>query len=131
MVKDSIADFITQLKNAGPVGKEEIVFPYSKLVHATAELLVKEGYLVSVEKKGKKAKKLLEVKLVSADSHMPKISGVRRISKLSRRVYEKAKNLKTLRRGLGVIVLSTPKGLMTDKEAIKEKIGGEVLFKIW
>ncbi len=131
MVKDNVADFITKIKNAGQSGKAQVSFPYSKFIHAIAELLAKEGYLASVEKKGKKIKKTLEVGILFLDGHSPKIIDVKRISKLSCRVYEKAKNLRPVRGGYGLAILSTPKGLMTDVVARKERVGGEVLFKIW
>jgi small subunit ribosomal protein S8 len=131
MVKDNIADFITQVKNAGHVGKTEVLFPYSKIIWNVADILVKEGYLASLEKKGKKMKKFVEVGILFIDGRTPKIAGVKRISKLSCRVYEKAKNLRAIRRGFGRVILSTPKGLMTDATASKEKLGGEVLFRIW
>lgn len=131
MVKDNVADFIIKVKNASQSGKTLVSFPYSKLVYSIAELLAKEGYLSSVEKKGKKVKKTLEVGILFLGDHSPKITDVKRISKLSCRVYEKAKNLRPVRGGYGLAVLSTPKGLMTDVTARKEKVGGEVLFKIW
>jgi small subunit ribosomal protein S8 len=131
MVRDNIADFIVKLKNASVAGKSSMSFSNTKLIMAIAELLKQEGFLASVEKKSKKGKKLLELGLAFKEEGIPKITNVRRISKLSRRVYEKSRNLRSSRTGLGYSILSTPKGIMTDKTARKEKLGGEILFKIW
>ena len=101
---------------------------YSKLKEAIGNLLVDSGYIKSVSKK--KKNNTLEVELNSKKS-AKFIMGVIRVSKPSRRIYEKAGTIYPFRRGFGMAVISTSKGLMTDKQAIKEKVGGEVLFKIW
>ena len=131
MVTDSIGDFIIRLKNAAAVGKKEVVVPYSNLRHAVAETLRKEGYLESVAKQGKKAKKLLEVELAYGKSGLPRLAGVKRISKPGRRVYESMRDLRPVKSGKGSLILSTPKGILTDRQARKERVGGETLFKIW
>ena len=131
MVKDNISDFLVMLKNAGTAGKPSVSFTHTKLILAISELLQKEGYVGQIERIGKKGKKLLEVGINYNEAGVPKITNIRRVSKLSRRVYEKAKNLRSTRSGLGHFVLSTPKGIMTDKTARKEKVGGEILFRIW
>lgn len=130
MVTDPIADFLIRLKNAGDVGHENVSIPYSKLKMAVASILKKEGYIADVSKKGKKITKSIEVNLASADG-VPKIKGIKRISKPSRRVYLGVKNISPIRHGYGLLILSTPKGLMTGKEARKGCVGGEALFKIW
>ncbi|HEY4517367.1 MAG TPA: 30S ribosomal protein S8 [Candidatus Paceibacterota bacterium] len=131
MVTDSVGDFIIQLKNASAVRKPEVVAPYSKLRHAIAEVLRKEGYVTSVTKHGKKIKKSLLVELSYGKGGFPRISGVSRVSKPGRRVYERVLNLKPVKSGKGALILSTPKGILTDRQARKEKVGGEALFKIW
>jgi small subunit ribosomal protein S8 len=131
MVKDNIADFITVIKNSSRIGRESAVFPYSKLVHSIANVLHKEGYLSGVDKKGKKGGKVIEVAIAYVAKNKPKLNDIKRVSRLSRRVYEKAKNLRPVRGGFGRMVLSTPKGLMTDVEARKANVGGEILFKVW
>lgn len=130
MVGDPISDLIIQIKNAGLVGKPFVVVPYSKLKHAVADLLVKEGYIESVLKKGKKVKKSLEITLNYTDGKH-KIKGVERISKLSQRVYVRTSNIPQIKGGNGTLVLSTPNGVMTDREAREKHVGGEMLFKIW
>lgn len=127
---DPIADMITRLKNAGDAGKTSVAFPYSKLKFSIAEILHKFGYLKLYTKKGKKVLKSIEVELVYEED-MPKIQGVKRISKFSRRTYTGAKELTPVRQGYGMAVLSTPHGVVTDKEAKKLNVGGELLFEIW
>jgi len=127
---DQIANMINMIKNANRVGHESIFVPYSKVKHAIAECLVKEGFLKGASKKAKKGIPVLEVELAYVDG-APKVNGVDRVSKLSRRVYAGVKSIKSTRSGYGSTILTTPKGILTDKQARKEMVGGEVLFKIW
>jgi small subunit ribosomal protein S8 len=130
MVTDPIADMITRIKNAGEAGQDSLVFPYSKLKESLGAVLMKHGYIKAVAKKGKKVNKLLEVELIKTE-HGPRIKGIERVSKLSRRIYIKAKDLRPFMSGFGNVILSTPKGIMADGDAKKANVGGEVLFKIW
>ncbi len=118
------------MKNASLAGNPTVSFPYSKMKNAIAECLKKEGYVVSTAKKTKKGMPVLEVELVYT-AGAPKIKDVERISKQSRRVYMGVKDIRPVRNGFGVLVLSTPKGIISGKEARKEQVGGEALFKIW
>ena len=118
------------MKNASLAGKANTSFPYSKMKNAIAECLKKEGYIAGLSKKTKKGMPVLEVDLIYIDGK-PKISEVDRISKQSRRVYMGVKDIRPVRNGFGVLVLSTPKGIISGKEARKEQVGGEALFKIW
>ena len=127
---DPISDLIIQIKNANAIGKETAVVPYSKMKEAVLVLLEKEGYIKSIEKRGKKIHKSIEIAL-AYDEYGPKVKGVERISKLSRRLYSGVKGLKPVMQGQGIMVLSTPKGIMSDFQARKEKVGGELLFKVW
>jgi small subunit ribosomal protein S8 len=131
MVGDSIGDFIIQLKNAGMVGKKEVILPYSKLKHAIADTLVKEGYIEKAEKEGKKAVKSLAVTLKYAEGGKHKIAGVKRISKPGRRLYIKASEVYPVKFGKGRIILSTPAGILTGEDARTQNVGGEQLFTIW
>ena len=131
MVTDPIADFLTQLKNGSRAGRESITAPASNLKQAVAETLVRVGWLKSVVKRGKKVKKFLTCELAYATDGTPKISKIKRISKTSRRVYVGLDDLKSVRQDFGLAVISTPKGILTNKEAKKEKVGGEVLFEIY
>lgn len=127
---DSISNMIIMLKNASLAGKESVIFPYSKMKNAIVECLKKEGYVDQVSKKTRKDFPVLEVKLVYIEKK-PKISEVERISKQSRRVYFGMKDIHSVRNGSGLLVLSTPKGILSGKEARKEQVGGEALFRIW
>ncbi len=127
---DPIADMIVRLKNASDSKKESVVFPHSKLKLAILDVLMKEGFIKSFGKKGKKVAKFIEVGLLY-DADGAKISGVERISKTSKRMYSKSKEIRKVKNGLGAMILSTPKGIMTDKTAREAHVGGESLFKIW
>jgi len=127
---DSISNMIIIMKNGSLAGKESVTFPYSKMKNAISECLKKEGYITEVSKKVKKGQPLLEVGLVYTDKK-PKITEVERISKQSRRVYFGMKDIHSVRNGSGLLVLSTPKGILSGKEARKEQVGGEALFRMW
>ena len=118
------------LKNASLAGKETVIFPYSKFKNSIAECLKKEGYISDIAKKVKKGHPVLEVELVYVDKK-PKISNVERVSKQSKRVYFGMKDIHTVKSGFGILILSTPKGILSGKEARHEQVGGEALFKIW
>lgn len=127
---DPIADMIIRIKNAGATHKETVSFPYSKLKFEICTLLEKEGFVGSLSKKGKKVAKTIEVGLLYNNS-LPRVQGVKRVSKPSRRIYKKSDEIRPVKNGFGRLVLSTPSGLLTDKEARKAHIGGEALFEIW
>lgn len=132
MVTDPIGDFIIRIKNAGNSGKESVSVPFSKMKLAIAELLSAKGFIGEVTKKGKgEAFKSMNIDLLYDKAGEPMISGVKRISKPSRRLYENSKNLRAFRKGYGMSVLSTPKGIMADVDAKKDNLGGELLFNIW
>jgi small subunit ribosomal protein S8 len=130
MTTDSISDLIIQIKNASITGKESVTVSHSKIKEAILSLLEKEGYVGSSAKKGKKIHKSIEVALIY-DEYGPRVKGVERISKPSKRIYSGSSDLKSVKQGHGHLVVSTPKGVMTDSDARKQHIGGELLFKIW
>lgn len=127
---DSISNMLITMKNGSLAGKESVFFPYSKIKNAIALCLEKEGYVANIAKKIKKDQPVLEVELIYIDKK-PKITEVERISKQSRRVYFGVKDIHSVRNGSGLLVLSTPKGILSGKEARKEQVGGEALFRIW
>jgi len=129
-MNDKVADMLIRLKNAGSAGKSFASVPHSKLKLAIALALLKKGYIESVSQKGKKTKKTIEIEIAYKDGK-PKMKEVKRISKLSRRVYYGYRDIKPIRNGFGILMLSTPKGILTGDEAKKENVGGEALFKIW
>ena len=127
---DPISNMIIMLKNASLARKESVALPYSKVKNAIALCLEKEGYVNKVSKKVKKNQPVLEIELTYVDQK-PKIKEVERISKQSRRVYFGIKNIHTVKNGSGLLVLSTPKGILSGKDARKEHVGGEALFTIF
>lgn len=131
MVNDPVADFINRLVNAGAIGHATVSLPFSNFKFAIAEKLREMGYVGAVEKKGKKVKKTLDVTLVYKPTGEAKIQGVKRVSKPGRRLYASVNEIRPVRYGHGTMIMSTPKGIKTDKEARKEKVGGENLFQIW
>ena len=118
------------LKNGSLAGKESVLTPYSKMKNAIAECLKKEDYVDQVNKITRNGFPTLEIVLIYTNKK-PKITEVERVSKQSRRVYFKMKDIHTVRSGGGLLVLSTPKGILSGKEARKEQVGGEALFRIW
>ncbi|HEY4494218.1 MAG TPA: 30S ribosomal protein S8 [Candidatus Paceibacterota bacterium] len=127
---DSISNMIIMMKNASLAGKGTVAVPSSKLKLAIAECLKKEGYISEFSKKVKGGQPVLEVELIYTDSK-PRITEVERISKQSRRVYYGMKEIHSVRNGSGLLVLSTPKGILSGKQARKEQVGGEALFRLW
>lgn len=130
MFNDPVSDLIIQIKNASAANKPAISLSYSELKFTIAEILAKEGFVKSVSKKGKKIKKYLDIELLYKDN-TPKVKGVKRVSKPGRRVYKKVGDIKPVKQGYGLLILSTPKGILTDKQARQDKVGGEALFQIW
>lgn len=127
---DPISDMLNRIRNAQAVLKETVNIPFSNLKYEIAKILKKEGFVEKVEKKGRKIKRMIEITL-KYENKTSVISGLARISKPGQRVYFKAKKIKRVKEGYGIAIISTSKGLMVDKEARKEKLGGEVICKIW
>lgn len=127
---DQIANMLVSLKNGGAANKEFVYVPYSKLKAAIASKLFEKGYIKSYAKKDRKKGDVLELG-VQYTGEQPRINDARRISKLSRRLYIRVKDLQPVKQGYGSVILSTPKGILTDEEARKEQVGGEILFEIW
>lgn len=127
---DTIADMLIRIKNAGDAGQKTVVLPYSDFKDAIAHALMREGYLVTVNRRGRGGHRDLVVG-IAYDGTESKIHGLKRISKSSRRLYTGARNITAFRQGYGNYFLSTPKGVLTGKEAKKQGVGGELLFSIW
>ena len=127
---DTVANMLIGIKNGSSAGKTTVSFPYSKFKNEIALCLQKTGYIASINKKTHKGHPVLELELVY-EGERPKVSHIERVSKQSRRVYFGVKDIHKVRNGLGILVLSTPKGILTGDEARKEQVGGEVLFKVW
>ncbi|HDY72734.1 MAG TPA: 30S ribosomal protein S8 [bacterium] len=127
---DPIADMLTSIRNAQAVLKETVVVPYSEIKFEIAKVLKKENLIEEVEKKGRKIRKSIEIKL-KYENKKPAILSLKRISKPGQRIYTTAGKIKKVRSGYGISIISTSKGLMTNKQARKQNIGGEILCEIW
>jgi len=131
MVKDNISNLINGLKNAQTSGKDVFRTPYTKMNMAILEVLKREGFVSDVDKRGKDLSKHIDITLKYGEEGKPSINNVKRVSKQSRRVYKSANEIHQIKNGYGLLVLSTPSGILTDKQARKSNVGGEALFEIW
>ena len=127
VVTDTIADMLTRIRNANQMRYESVEIPASKVKNDIARILKEEGFINDYKVEGR----ALTVNLKYADKKERVITGLKRISKPGLRVYAKSEELPRVLNGLGIAIISTSKGIMTDKEARKENIGGEVLAYIW
>ena len=130
---DPIADMLTRIRNANVAMHDRVRMPSSKLKEALAAILVREGYIedFSVHDDGGRPGRTLEIVMKYSPDRVRTISGIRRVSKPGLRVYAQADRLPRVLGGLGVAVVSTSRGLMTDKEARRSRMGGEVLCYVW
>ncbi len=127
---DPVSDFFTRIKNGYRARKATVVVSHSGLKAEIARLLAGRGYLEAVEKKGRKVRKFLELKLRYRGA-VPALTGVALISKPSRRIYLKRGEIRTPRQGFGTLIVSTSQGLMTGEEARKAGVGGEAIAEVW
>ncbi len=130
---DPIADMLTRIRNGSVAGQETVRMPSSKLKESLAAILRQEGYIADfkVSEDATRPGRVLEITMKYTPERAPTISGLRRVSKPGLRVYTKADRLPRVLGGLGVAVLSTSQGLMTDREARERRVGGEVLCYVW
>jgi small subunit ribosomal protein S8 len=130
---DPIADMLTRLRNANVAHHDTVLMPSSKLKEALASILLREGYIAGFDVRDDAARpgRFLEVTMKYAADRTRTISGLRRVSKPGLRVYIGADKMPRVLGGLGVAVLSTSHGLMTDREARKRRVGGEILCYVW
>ena len=129
-MQDPIADMLTRIRNAASAGLEKVSIPLSKEKKAIAEVLKEEGYLtkVGIVGEGVKSQIVVELKYVGEKAV---IEGIERVSKSSCRVHCGSREIPRVRNGLGIVVLSTPKGIMSGRKAAKENVGGEILCRVW
>ena len=120
-------NLLIKIKNAQEAGKDSLKSPFSKMDLAIAELLFRQGYLKNVESKGKTIKRMIEINLKEGKA----IKGLRIVSRPSRRLYAGYRDIRSVKSGYGIGVVSTSKGIMSDKEARQQKLGGQLLFQIW
>ena len=130
-VTDAIADMLTRIRNANAAKHDSVKIPASNMKKAIAQILVDEGYIkgFTVEEDGKQG--IMEVQLKYGPGKTQVITGLKRVSKPGLRTYTNVEDMPKVMKGLGIAILSTPKGIMTDKDARKANVGGEVLAFIW
>ena len=131
MVSDPISDLLTRIRNAVMVSKSNIEIPHSNFKFELASLLKNEGYVSNVKISGDGTKKLIDIELKYSDEGTPVISGMNRLSKPGNRVYSSFDKLPRNNGGLGTVVVSTSRGLLSDSEARKRKLGGELICEVW
>ncbi len=128
---DPISDMLTRIRNAQIVLHLSTDVPFSSLKLKIAQILVKEGFIKEIKKIKRKDKKFIRVFLKYNSDKTPFIAGLKRVSKPGQRVYKKANELRRRGGSHGIVIISTPKGIMTAKEALKQKVGGEVICEIF
>ena len=128
---DFIANALTSIRNAQAVSKERVKIPFTSLVWNILQVLEKKSFVGEVSKKGRNLNKYIELKIKYEESGEPFIRGLKMISKPGQRIYIGSKDIRPVRNGYGIVVISTPKGVMTGQDARKSNLGGEILCKIW
>ena len=130
-ITDTIADLLTRIRNANAAKHDSVEIPASNIKKAICQILVDEGYIknFTVIEDGKQG--VIKVTLKYLEGKTPVITGLRRVSKPGLRIYSNAEDMPKVMKGLGVAIISTSKGVMTDREARKQHVGGEVLAYIW
>ena len=127
---DPITDMLNQIMNAEAVGKTEILIPLSKIKNEIAIILSKEGFLGEIKKAARGKVKGLKI-VLKYDNEVPAIAGFKRVSKPGQRIYNGVSEIRKVHGGYGISIISTSKGLMTNKDAKKSKLGGEIICQIW
>ena len=130
-ITDPIADMLTRIRNANSAKHESVDIPASNMKKAIAEILLEEGYIKSFQVIDDEKQGVIRVTLKYGENKTPVITGLRRVSKPGLRIYTNCEEMPKVMKGLGIAILSTPKGVMTDKRARKENVGGEVLAFVW
>ena len=130
-MRDSISNLIIQIKNGSKAKKPSVIVPHSNFVSGVVEALARKGYVKPGITKGKAAEKNLEIGLIYHADGKARVTDVARLSKPSKRLYRGYSEIYPVKQGYGSMFISTPKGVLSDDEARKEKVGGEILFTIW
>jgi small subunit ribosomal protein S8 len=131
VMTDPVADMLTRIRNANVSYKEEVVMPASSMKHRIAEILVREGFVsdASVEGEGKDRRLIVHLKF--GPNRQRTINGIKRVSTPGRRVYAGRQDVPRVMGGLGIAILSTSQGILTDRQAVKRGVGGEVIAHVW
>ena len=130
-ITDPIADLLTRIRNANSAKHESVDVPASNMKKAIVEILKEEGYIKGYTVKEDDKQGVITITLKYTDNMQPVITGLRRISKPGLRIYTSCEDMPKVMKGIGTAIISTPKGVMTDKKARKENVGGEVLAFVW
>jgi small subunit ribosomal protein S8 len=131
MMTDPIADMLTRIRNANLAYKDEVALPTSRLKEGIAQVLAREGYVTGYRVEGDEPKRRIVIEMKYGPDRERTITGVKRVSRPGRRVYAGRDQLPRVLGGLGIAILSTSQGLMTDKQAARSGVGGEVLCHVW
>ena len=131
MVNDPIADTLTRIRNALRNRQDQVSMPYARTRHEAAQVLKREGYVREVISEGAGQARILTVRLKYGPQGEQVIRHLERVSTPARRLYRGAQRLPKILDGLGILVVSTSRGVLSDREARKQKVGGELLFKVW
>jgi small subunit ribosomal protein S8 len=131
MHTDPIADMLTRLRNANQALHPEVTMPSSKIKEGIAEILAAEGYVDSFKVEDANVGRALTIRLRYGDDRGRVLQGIQRVSSPGRRVYKPARDVRRVQGGLGVAILSTSQGLLTDREARRRNVGGEILCEVW
>ncbi|MCL2013439.1 MAG: 30S ribosomal protein S8 [Oscillospiraceae bacterium] len=130
-ITDTIADMLTRIRNANSAKHDTVDIPASNIKKAIARILLDEGYVKNYQVIKSAKQGTIRMTLKYGESKLPAIQGLRRVSKPGLRIYTSCEEIPRALRGLGIVILSTPKGIMTDRRARKENVGGEVLAYVW
>ncbi len=130
MITDPITDMLNRIRNAQAVAHPIVRIPFSKFKYKIAEILEQQGFIIKVQKKGRKINRNIEL-ILKYNNGQQAISNLKRISKPGQRIYMSFNEIRIDKGRHGIFIISTSKGLMTNKQARKEKLGGEVLCEIW
>ena len=131
MTTDPISDLLTRLRNASMVSKHSIEVPHSKYKYELVKLLKEEGYVLDLKTSGEGSKKIINIELKYSEEGKSVISGMNRLSRPGKRVYSSFDKLPRNNGGLGTVIVSTSRGLLSDSEARKRKLGGEIICEVW
>ena len=131
MVNDPIADMLTRIRNAVMARHTQVLMPSSKLKVSIAKILREEGFIQDFDVNQDKPQPTLRIRLKYTDQRKPVLSGLERVSRPGRRVYSGGQEIKWVRSGMGIAIVTTSKGIMTDRKARRLNIGGEVLCYVW
>ncbi len=128
---DPIADFLTRIRNGIACKSRQVRVPYSKMKYELARILLEEGYISNFQVEGEKVHKNLVITLKYTEDGSSVIRGLERVSRQSRRVYVDANSIPRVLGGLGLAIVTTSKGVMTGRDAERERVGGELICKVW